>query len=227
MGFDAFLWILLPAFVAAGSALLAFFVMQARLEVAVAKEREEIAHLRAQLSAQQQLMEDRIRKTEEETLRRSFENFLADIRVEERHYMKEQKVDGGSRKAMVLQERMFFRNIPLSNWVEHEMTVEEDGDLRRLAQAASIFTASLGEAKGPVTDPKRQLTGTAPRSNEHGSRGEEGRAAGGRAQDGRGQDGRRQRNQNRPTNTATEDYRTDSYREENRPSPGVPKILAN
>ena len=37
---DAFLWILLPILVAAGSAILSFYVMQSRMEVMLAKERE-------------------------------------------------------------------------------------------------------------------------------------------------------------------------------------------
>jgi hypothetical protein len=39
---DAILWIVLPVLVAAGSAILSFFVMQSRMEVAVAKERGSI-----------------------------------------------------------------------------------------------------------------------------------------------------------------------------------------
>ena len=40
---DALIWVLLPVFVAAGSALLSFSIMQARQEVAVARERESLA----------------------------------------------------------------------------------------------------------------------------------------------------------------------------------------
>ena len=39
-----------------------------------------------------------------------------------------------NRKSLVLQERLFFRNIPLSNWVEHEMVVEEGADIDKLAK---------------------------------------------------------------------------------------------
>jgi hypothetical protein len=48
---------------------------------------------------------------------------------------------------MVLQERLYFRNIPLSSWVEHEMVVEEDmGDVQHIAKGCSIFsTKSLSE----------------------------------------------------------------------------------
>jgi hypothetical protein len=48
-------------------------------------------------------------------------------------------------KAMVLQERLYFRNIPLSDWITHEMTVEEHSDIHQLAKACSVFSAkSLG-----------------------------------------------------------------------------------
>ena len=151
MSVDALLWILLPVFIAAGSSLLSFFVMQAKLEVAVSQEREIIAKLQAQLNAQQQSVEDKVHAAEEETKRRSFDNFLADIRVEERHYVRESKSLMTNRKAMILQERLFFRNIPLSNWVEHEMTIEDGGDLSRLAKSASVFSGAQGSLT-PATD---------------------------------------------------------------------------
>ena len=109
------------------------------MKVAVSREREVLAQVRAQLSSQKEVMEDRVHRTEEETSRRCFDTFLADFRVEERHYTKESKSLLVSKKLMVLQERLYFRNIPLSNWVEHEMTLEEGGDMSRLAQATSIF----------------------------------------------------------------------------------------
>jgi hypothetical protein len=144
MSVDGLLWILLPLFIAAGSSLLSYFVMQARLEVAVSLERESIARLQAQLNAQQQSIEDKVRAAEEEVKRRSLDTFLADIRVEERHYVRESKSSKGAKRTMVLQERLFFRTIPLSNWVEHEMMVDEDGDLGRLAKAVSVFNADQG-----------------------------------------------------------------------------------
>ena len=42
MPMEAFLWMFLPVFVAGGSALLSYYVMQARMEVALAKERESV-----------------------------------------------------------------------------------------------------------------------------------------------------------------------------------------
>lgn len=61
--------------------------------------------------------------------------------------MRESKGLFAQKKSMILQERLYFRNIPLSNWVEHEMTVEDSGDIGALAKACSIFsTKSLGDS---------------------------------------------------------------------------------
>lgn len=139
LSMEAFLWMFLPLFVAAGSALLAFYIMQARLEVALAKERESIADVRAALANHNEVVEEKVRAAEESTRRQALNDFLADFRVEERHYIRESKSLFLNRKSMVLQERLYFRNIPLCNWVEHEMPIEEGGDIQQLAKACSIF----------------------------------------------------------------------------------------
>jgi hypothetical protein len=143
---DAFLWILLPVFIAAGSALLAYFVMQSRMEVAIAKEREVLAEARAETRLQKNTMEERVRATEQEARRKALDEFMQEFRIEERHYFRENKSQAARQKAMVLQERLYFRNIPLSNWVEHEMVIEEEGaDMQQIAKSRSIFTTrSLG-----------------------------------------------------------------------------------
>jgi hypothetical protein len=145
----AMLWVLLPLFIAAGSALLSFYIMQARMEVAVAKEREALAEAHAMLRSQERLLQEKVKTAEESTKRKAFDEFLADFRVEERHYIRENKSMFLSRKALVLQERLFFRSIPLSNWVEHEMVVEEGGDLRSLAENASVFSTRSLKAGEP------------------------------------------------------------------------------
>jgi hypothetical protein len=137
---DAILWMFLPAFTAGGSALLAFFVMQARTEVAIAKERQARAEAEATVRSNEKVLEEKVKAAEEQVRRRSFDEFLADFRVEERHYMKESKSLFLNRKSMVLQERLFFRNIPLSEWVDHEMTVEEGSDIQQLVRACSVFS---------------------------------------------------------------------------------------
>ena len=154
----ALLWILLPLFVAAGSALLSFYLMQAKLEVAVAREREQFAEVTATLKSQDRLVEEKVKVAEENALRRSFDQFLGDFRVEERHYMRENKSMFMNRKSLVLQERLFFRNIPLSNWVEHEMVVEEGSDAKNLAKSCSIFSTRSVNS-GEVREEARMLKG--------------------------------------------------------------------
>lgn len=138
---DGLLWILLPVLVAAGSAILSFFMMQARLEVAVAKEREALAKAQSDLEHHERSLEERIRAAEESAHRKAFDQFLMDFRVEERHYVRESKSHHFNRKSMVMQERLYFRNIPLSNWVEHELPLQEGGDLQLPAGDVSVFSA--------------------------------------------------------------------------------------
>jgi hypothetical protein len=143
---DALLWMFLPVFVAVGSALLAFYIMQAKMEVAVAKERESLAEARAVINTHKVTIEERLKATEEHTRRKAFDEFMQDFHVEERSYVRESKSVFNNKKSMVLQERLFFRNIPLSNWVEHEMLIEEGGDPQGAAKGLSVFTTkSLSE----------------------------------------------------------------------------------
>ena len=163
---DGFLWIFLPLFVAVGSAILAVYIMQSRMEVAVSKERETVAEARAIITAQHKTMEERVRATMEETRRKSLDDFLGDFRVEERHYLRESKSLFMNRKSMILQERLYFRNIPLSNWVEHEMVVEDGGDIQKLAKACSVFsTRSLDNATQSVVQPPQMAELKMPKSS--------------------------------------------------------------
>jgi hypothetical protein len=148
MHMDAFLWLFLPVFVAGGSALLSFYIMQARMEVALSKERETLAEARATIGTQRVTMEERIKATEETTKRRSLDEFMQDFRVEERSYVRESKSLSASKRTMVMQERLFFRNIPLSNWIEREMVVEEGYDLDQLPKESVFQMATLSAAPG-------------------------------------------------------------------------------
>src|ERR1700722_12572863 len=162
MHMEAFLWMFLPVFVAGGSSLLSYFIMQARMEVVLAKERESLAEARATISSQKVTLEERIKATEESTKRRALDEFMQDFRTEERSYVRESKSLNASKRSMVMQERLFFRNIPLSNWIEHEMIVEEGKDLDQLPKE-SVFTAATvapsiapssiagGEARPPAS----------------------------------------------------------------------------
>src|SRR5580698_2088115 len=144
MHMDAFLWLFLPVFVAGGSSLLSYYIMQAKMEVALAKERESLAEARATITSQKVTMEERIKATEEATKRHALDDFMQDFRVDERSYVRESKSLSASKKTMVMQERLFFRNIPLSNWIEREMIVEEGRDLDQAPKASVFATVALG-----------------------------------------------------------------------------------
>lgn len=138
---DAFLWMFLPVFVAAGSALLSFYIMQARMDVALAKERETLAEARAAIGSHKIALDERVKATEEATRRKALDEFMQEFRVEERSYMRETKSMFSNKRLMVMQERLYFRNLPLSNWVEHEMLLEEGSDAGQAAKSCSVFSA--------------------------------------------------------------------------------------
>jgi hypothetical protein len=149
---DALLWIMLPGFVAVGSGLLVWFIMQSQKEVAIAKEREQLAEARGALEAQKKSMEVAIQGAEETAKRKALDEFLSEMRVEERHYVREHKLLFMHRKSLVMQERIFFRNIPLSNWIEHEMMIEEGADIEKVAKSLTVFdkdVLSIEEAPRP------------------------------------------------------------------------------
>jgi hypothetical protein len=130
--------------------MLAYFVMKARMEAAIAGERSALAEARARLEGQSKTLAETIRATEEAAKRQAFDEFLADLRVEERHYTREQKALFLHKKSLVLQERIYFRNIPLSSWVEHEMPIEEGADVEKLARTLAVFTPDLMLNPGPA-----------------------------------------------------------------------------
>src|ERR1700679_2285457 len=143
MHMDAFLWMFLPVFVAGGSSLLSFFVMQARMEVALAKERESLAEARATINSHKVTLDERVKATEKTAKRQALDEFMHEIRTEERSYVRESRTRHSSKRIMVMQERIYFRNIPLSNWIDREMVIESGPELRQLSTEASFTQTAL------------------------------------------------------------------------------------
>jgi len=114
----AFVWIFMPVLIAGGAALVTAVLMQARTEVAVSRHRETIAEARALLATQHRAMAERLRAAEEAARRQALDELMEDIRVEERQFVRENE---SRRKSLVVQERVCFRNIPLTGWVEREL----------------------------------------------------------------------------------------------------------
>jgi hypothetical protein len=157
---EAVIWILLPGFTAVASGLLAWFIMQSRMEVALSLQRERLAESRGALDAEKSALgaslDTALRAAEAVAKQEALEHFMDDLRVEQRHYTRENRMLTKRSKSLVLQERMYFRNIPLSDWIEHEITVEEGADVGRLVQDMTIFDKSVVSiADGPCA--KKQL----------------------------------------------------------------------
>jgi hypothetical protein len=144
---ESVLWILLPGFTAVASGLLAWFVMQSRMEVALAQQRERLAETRGALDAERTALESTldisVRAAEATAKQEALEGFLRELRVEQRHYTRENRMLMQNRRSLVLQERMYFRGLPLSDWIEHEITLEEGADVSRMVQDMTIFDKSV------------------------------------------------------------------------------------
>ena len=120
--------------------MLTAILMHARMDAALARQREGLSEVRALLATQHRAMEERIRATEQEARRQALDDFLADVRVEERRFLQ----DG--RRVVLMQERVSFRNIPLTPWVEHEVP-------------AGVLVSSAE----PRAEPVRMAAGRSPR----------------------------------------------------------------
>jgi hypothetical protein len=107
-----------------------------------------LAEALAALENEKARFEGAAKGIEESAKRQALDEFLADLHIEERHYVRQHRILFAHRKSLVLQERIFFRNVPLSNWVEHEVPVEEGADLDGVAKTLSVFTA-LDEIASP------------------------------------------------------------------------------
>ena len=132
-------WIIAVVFGAATTGGLVYFVMRSRADVLLARQREKLAAAQATIEAQKAAMLDSVRNAQESARRQAMDDFIADIRVEERHYVREHKALFLTRKSVVRQERIFFRNLPLSNWIEQEMPFEEGADIDQLAKTMAVF----------------------------------------------------------------------------------------
>ena len=124
-----------------GSSLITYFLTTSRAQRTAAERTRALAEALSALENEKAMFEQTARAIEENAKRRALDDFLADLRVEERRYVRQHKILFAHRKSLVLQERIFFRNVPISSWVEHEVPVEEGADLDALAKTLSVFDA--------------------------------------------------------------------------------------
>jgi hypothetical protein len=138
------------------SSLFTYLFTRLRMERASAERGCALAEAVAALENEKANFEHAARGIEENARRKALDEFLADLHVEERHYVREHRVLFAHRKSLILQERIFFRNVPISNWVEHEVPVEEGADLDGVAKTLSVFNHAL-EGGSPPSRGTRML----------------------------------------------------------------------
>jgi hypothetical protein len=137
------------------SSIITYLLTTLRNERAGAEQRRALADAVSILEAEKAKFEEAARGIEENARRKALDEFLADLRVEERRYVREHKVLFAHSKSLVLQERIFFRNVPISNWVEHEIPVQEGADLDALAKTLRAFEGITDAA--PIARSPRAL----------------------------------------------------------------------
>ena len=139
------IWVAVILIVVVAMTSSAFTYLLTRLRTAreSAQQAQSLAEAVAALENERSKYENAAKGIEENARRKALDEFLADIHVEERHYVREHRVLFAHKKSLILQERIFFRNIPISNWVEHEVPVEEGADLDLLAKTLSVFNNAL------------------------------------------------------------------------------------
>jgi hypothetical protein len=98
-------WLILPGLVAAGSAALVWMLMQARMQLLAANFKTALAH------AEKEAAENRPR----------LEDLLAELRLERRQFLRKTAGFRGSETTVLTLERLCFRQVPLTGWMQEEI----------------------------------------------------------------------------------------------------------
>jgi len=112
-----FLWLFLPLSVALGASLITAVLVHARAEVEKARQHEALVQTQALVLKQRQTMEERLDAVWETARREAFDEFLGDVRVEERPIVLDRRATG-------MIQRVCFREIPLTPWIAVASSVE-------------------------------------------------------------------------------------------------------
>jgi hypothetical protein len=98
-------WVLLPALVAMGAAYLVWLLMQARIQVLTAHYQTAVA------------------KVENDSRITGMDELLAELRVERRRFLRRLPGPKGLETTVITQERLYLRNLPLTGWMQDELTL--------------------------------------------------------------------------------------------------------
>ena len=162
--------LLLLLFIAAGSAFVSFFVLRAKTEAALARERAQLAEVRAEARTTDHLLTQRVRATEHETRQKALDELMGDLRFEQYQYYGESDAVGGDSEIMLPIKRVFFRNLCLFSWVDHDALAADHethrfGSMLRYQPAEGVPAIVTPEVEEPAVSQliERTATASAPR----------------------------------------------------------------
>jgi hypothetical protein len=118
---EAVFWFAWPGLVAVGSASLVWIIMQARIRLLAGKYQAALAQLEREYVAKLP----------------SVEQLLAELRLERRRFLRRMAGPEGYDTTVLTLERLYFRQIPLTGWMQEEIPLgggEELGEQTVLIQ---------------------------------------------------------------------------------------------
>ena len=80
------------------------------------------ANARLALELGQRVTVERMRVAEEAARRKAIDQFLSELHTEERAYLRQREVGANRTRSVVVEERLYFRNLPVSDWTRQELT---------------------------------------------------------------------------------------------------------
>ena len=105
-----------------GLGAIAWYLGRVQMEARWARRREAEAERNARLQLEQEVAAERMRAAEEAARRKAMDQFLSEIRTEERAYLRQREVGASLTRSVVVEQRLYFRNVPVSNWTQQELT---------------------------------------------------------------------------------------------------------
>lgn len=123
-------WIALPALVAVGAAYLVWLLMQARIQVLAAHYQTAVAKV----------------ETDCEINRPDLDRLLAELRTERRRFLRRLPGPNGIETTVITQERLYFRNIPLTGWMQEELPLGTGDELAPETGSVPLIEPSQSQA---------------------------------------------------------------------------------
>jgi len=105
-----------------GLGMIAWYLGRVQMEARWVRRHEAEAERNARLLLEQEVAAERMRAAGEAARRKAMDRFLSEIHTEERAYLRQREVGASLTRSVIVEERLYFRNLPVSNWTQQELT---------------------------------------------------------------------------------------------------------